>query len=377
MELDTVASPVAQKYLRLQSAKNVGPVCARKLIERFGSIDAVFAASVRELERVPDIGRGRAKGVWDARGSDNVGEELVAAARSGVRVICREDPDYPKLLAHICDPPVCLYVRGQLQPEDGVAVAVVGSRRCSHYGLEQAHRFGALLAQAGFTVVSGMARGADSAAHRGALEANGRTVAVMGNGLGHIYPPEHADLADEIAANGAVISELPMDTAPDAKNFPPRNRIIIGLALGVIVVEAGKPSGALITARLATEYNREVFAVPGRVDNPRARGTNALIRDGAAKLITCLEDVLDELGDVGRIMRPNADETEGLTPAPVLDEAERAIFDIITVDDTSLEHICNESKLSPAVVATTLTKLQMKGLIRQRPGNVFVRSRSV
>lgn len=374
------ASAVARKYLRLQTARNVGPVCTRKLIEHFGTIDRIFEASIGELERVDDVGRYRAQGIIQARGDDTADGEIAAAAKRNVRIICYEDEEYPKLLRHIPDPPVCLYVRGRLQPEDGVAMAVVGARRCSRYGAEQAHRFGALLAQAGFTVVSGLAWGADGGGHRGALSVSGRTVAVLGCGLGHIYPEAHAELAEEIVQNGAVISELPMDTVPDGKNFPPRNRIIVGMSLGVIVVEAGSKSGGLISARLGNEYNREVFAIPGLLGNPMAIGTNALIRDGHAKLITCLEDVLDELGDVGRLMQGSVSEEKEDQPVASavpanLDENGRAVLNSITFEETPLESICEESGLSPSAVAATLTKLQLQGLIAQHPGNLFVRRR--
>lgn len=391
VDIHEVASPAARRYLQLQRARHIGPICAQRLVSHFGSVDAVFAASLQQLERVEGIGRYRAEGVVQARADEPADLEIEAARRHGVRLICREDPDYPKLLLHTPDPPICLYVRGKLLPEDGLAVAIVGSRRTSHYGLEQAERFGGLLATAGFTVVSGMARGADGAAHRGALRAGGRTVAVLGSGLGNLYPPEHAELALQIQENGALLSELPIDTPPDPGNFPPRNRIIVGMALGVLIVEAGKQSGALISARLACEYNREVFALPGMVHNPYAFGTNALIRDGEAKLVTCLEDLLDELGEAGRLLRPTTTgDTEGKQetqvtrgsedvlsspPAPPLrlDENERLVLDAISCEGTPLDLIAENCTLSAPIVAANLTKLLIKGAIAQRPGNVFCR----
>lgn len=377
-DIDAVASSAARKYLRLQCADRVGPVCARKLVEHFGSIDGVFNASVAALERVEGIGLYRGRAVLSARDDEASQRAVALAAERGARVICWEDPDYPQLLKHTPDPPVCLYVRGRLEPEDGVAMAIVGSRRVTRYGLEQSGRFAALLAGAGFTIVSGLARGADAAAHRGALTANGRTVAVMGCGLGQIYPPEHAALAEEIVQRGALLSELPIDAPPEARNFLPRNRIIAGMSLGVIVTECGKRSGALATARYASEYNREVFAVPGQADNPRAHGSNALLRDNHAKLIMGLEDVLDELGDVGRIMQPQNQDAPDKQPehAPTpLDADEQAVMNTIALDDTPLEHICDHSGCTPAKVAATLTRLQMKGFVVQRPGNLFARRR--
>jgi DNA processing protein len=283
--------------------------------------------------------------------------------------------DYPAQLKHIPDPPLCLYVRGSLEPADAVAVAVVGSRRCSFYGIEQTRRFASGLASVGFTVVSGLARGIDGHAHRAALAAGGRTVAVLGNGLASVYPPEHAELADQVAASGAVVSELPMLVGPEAGHFPRRNRIIVGLSLGVIVVEAGRRSGALISARLASEYNREVFAVPGRVDVDNSAGTNSMIRGGQAKLAASLEDVLDELGDVGRIMVQPETDSPGQVPGAALPltPEEQRVIDSIGDDEADLEVVCQRSALGVAKVTATLTSLQLKGQVRRLPGNVYAR----
>ncbi len=375
-EVDAVASSVARKYLSLQRAPNVGPVCVRHLIEHFGSVDAVLDASTAALERIEGVGHARAAAIRNAARNDDADREIDRAAKIGARIICPEDDEYPRLLKHIADPPICLYIKGRLTADDRLALAIVGSRRCSRYGLEQAERFGALLAQSGFTVISGMARGADAAGHRGALFAGGRTIAVQGCGLAHIYPPEHKDLAAQIQQNGALISELPVDTAPEGNNFPPRNRIIVGMSLGVLIIEAGKRSGALISARLAADYDREAFALPGLLTNPYAFGTNSLIRDGSAKLVMCLDDILDELGQVGSLIRgesppPAGDGEPQATPR--LDEAETAILRHIGHEPTPLETICDESGLSPAAVASALTKLQMKSLIVQLPGNLFKR----
>ncbi len=226
-----------------------------------------------------------------------VDAELARAAAAGATVICPDDGTYPPLLREIPDPPLVLYVRGTIEPRDLNAVAIVGSRKCSLYGREQAERFSALLAGAGFTVVSGGARGTDTAAHRGAiLHPAGRTIAVLGSGVDVAYPPENAALFEQLARRGAVLSEYPMGTPPAAENFPKRNRIVSGMSRGVLVVEADERSGALITARQAADdHNRPVFALPGRVDNPLSSGPHALIRDGAV-LVTKLEDILDDLG---------------------------------------------------------------------------------
>ena len=372
----TVISDIARGYLRLQRVPDVGPIRARNLVTHFGSVGAIWSASMAELQHVEGIGPCVAESIFRSRDDKGVDEEIAKAVECELRILCPEDADYPKPLLHIPDSPICLYVRGVLQPADSVAVAIVGTRRCSHYGREQALRFGEALAGAGFTVVSGLARGIDGEAHRGALRAGGRTVAVLGNGLGSIYPREHEELAEEIAASGAILSELEVDIGPDFKNFPPRNRIIAGLSLGVIVVEAGEKSGALITARLATEYNREVFAVPGNVDRPaQTAGSNALIRDGQAKLITCLDDVLNELGEVGKALRPEP--SPGLADAPLfatanLAQHERSILEAVSSGIEEVEGICTTTRLDARSVTSTLTALQLRGLIRQLPGNRFV-----
>jgi DNA processing protein len=335
---------------------------------------------MRELEGVEGIGSKIAGTIFRARNDAEVDAEIAKAADAGVRIICPQDEEYPKALRHIPDPPPCLYIRGAVQAADAVAVGIVGTRRCSHYGHEQAVRFAEALAGAGFTIVSGLARGVDADAHRGALRAGGRTLAVLGNGLGTIYPPEHGELADEIETRGAVLSELPIDEGPDPSNFPGRNRVIAGLSLGIIVIEAGAKSGALITARLATEYNREVFALPGGVDRPHQNaGSNALIREGEAKLVTCLEDVLDELGRVGDVMRfsPEAGTAEYPDAAPAavakLATHEKAVLDAVVSGVEDGDDIGSQCGLPAARVNATLTILQLRGLIRQLPGNRFVK----
>jgi len=371
-----VVSAIGRQWLRLHLAGGVGPITCARLLEAFGTPEAVFEASSAQLQQVEGVGPKTARAICQSRDDGRVDRELALAEAAGVRILCRDDEDYPVGLRHIPDPPTCLYVKGTLQPDDAVAVAIVGTRRASHYGAEQARRFGYLLAQAGFTVVSGLARGIDSWAHIGALEAGGRTLAVLGNGLAHLYPPENAELAGRIIEAGALLSELPMETAPDAQNFPPRNRIIAGLTLGVIVVEGSRRSGAMITARLASEYNREVFAVPGRIDAVGSQGPNGLIRDHAAKLITCLEDVLDELGDVARALPSRSDPHPGRADdaGPRLDETERRIVGAIGEQERSISQICDATGLAASRVAASLTMLQLKGVVKQLAGGLFVRT---
>jgi len=307
-----VISDVGRQYLRLHMTPDVGPVRLRNLLQHFGSVEAVLSASIAELTQVEQIGPSTAASIFSHRRDDTGDREIERAADVGARILCLEDADYPPMLRRISDPPTCLYVRGDLRPTDGVALAIVGSRRCSHYGMEQARRFAEGLARAGMTIVSGLARGIDGAAHRAALDVGGRTLAVLGNGLASVYPPEHEDMAAEIVRSGALLSELAVDQPPDAKNFPPRNRIIVGLTMGVLVIEASRRSGALISARLANDCNREVFALPGRVDQLEySGGTNGAIREGWARPVTCVEDVLDDLAEVGRILAAGGAERPG------------------------------------------------------------------
>ena len=381
-DVDAPISEVAHRYLQLQLTADVGPIRLRNLIARFGSVDAVLSASMSELERVEGVGPHTAESIFRSRGADSVAREIARATACGLRILCLEDPAYPQPLRNIPDPPICLYVRGRLKPTDSVAVAIVGTRRCSHYGREQAVRFGEMLAGAGFTVVSGLARGIDGHAHRGAIQGGGRTIAVLGNGLASVYPPEHGDLADQVVQAGALVSEMPVDAQPLAESFPRRNRIIAGLSLGVVVIEAGPRSGALITARLASEYNREVFAVPGRVDRPDlTAGVHRLIRDGQAKLIARLEDVLDELGDVGQIMgrdvSPSApagvDEPNAASPPiPALTADEQAVFEAVADGAEDLDSIISKTGREMPRVMSSLTSLQLKALVSQLPGHRFV-----
>ncbi|MEK6674471.1 MAG: DNA-processing protein DprA [Planctomycetota bacterium] len=368
----------ARQYIRLHLACDVGPIRLRRLLQYFGTIEKVLSASSAELQRVEGVGPIVAKSIQDARNSPKAETEIVKAEAAGVRIVCQTDIDYPKALLNMPDAPICLYFRGDFSQTDTISVAIVGTRKCSHYGREQAIRFSQLLARAGFTIVSGLARGIDGCAHRGALEAGGRTIAVLGNGLSHIYPPEHKAMADEIAKRGTVISEVPMDCGPESKNFPGRNRLIAGLTLGTLVVEAGERSGALITARLASEYNREVFAVPGRLDDPdRSVGVNALIRDGGAKLVTCLEDILSELGEVAQKLDEPPDNKppsligESAVNAKELPTIEQLVYRSVENGLEEIDALGIATGLDAGRVSTVLTSLELKGLVRRLPGNRF------
>jgi len=360
-------------HLRLHLAEGVGAIRFKRLLEHFGDVEAVCGAGVGQLKQVSGVGPKAAQGIA-AVDEAAVDAELSLAREAGAEVLCLEDAAYPRALKLIDDPPPVLYVRGELAEADAVALGVVGSRRCTHYGLEQAERFGGLLGRAGFTVISGGARGIDSAAHRGALAAGGRTIAVMGCGLARIYPPENLKLFDRMIAErrGAVISELPMQVEVKAANFPRRNRIISGLSLGVLVVEAARRSGSLITARLAAEQGKDVFAVPGRVDSPFSQGTNALIADGAT-MATDLEDILDALDRVGEALK-SAGAVEAAKPAPPqpeLTKDEARLMGYLAEAELSLDELVRRSRLPAAKVTAAMTMLAIKGLVKQLPGGVF------
>lgn len=369
-------SEAAKTHLRWALTDGVGPILFARILEKFGSAEKALGVPATAFEAIEGIGRAKADNIARARDAAKSESELNATEEAGVAIICREDPLYPHSLKNIPDAPIVLFVKGEMLPTDQIAIAIVGSRRCSVYGSEQARRFGELLANAGFTIVSGLARGIDAFAHHGAIESGGRSVAVMGRGLGEIYPPENRALADHLLTNGAWISELPLATTVRATQFPARNRIIAGMSLGTLVVEAADRSGALITARLANEYNREVFVVPGRLQEATASGTNKLIRDGGGKLITCLEDILDELGDVGVNMRPqkntapttNSPPAKATTRPAALTPTEAKVMDALAADELLQDEVMAKTELPAAELFAALTALELKGLIKKLPG---------
>lgn len=373
----SVASERAVQCLRLHLTDGIGPIRFARILRRFGSIEAALDAPAAALARIDGIGSATADRIVAGRAAVDVEAEVARAAELGVRIVSVADEEYPPALKTIADPPPCLYVRGSLEAADAVALSIVGARQSTRYGHEQAERFGALAARAGLTVVSGMARGIDQAAHRGALAGQGRTLAVLGCGLAHVYPPDARELADRIAASGALLSELPIDAPPDEKNFPRRNRIIAGLGLGTLVVEASARSGAMITARLASEYNREVFAVPGRLDTPQAEGCHALIQRGEAKLVTHMGDILGELGEVGRKLMDTSEPAGEQPPArpaaatAALNPEQRALMTAFAEEPMTIDALVEVSGLSPARVAAELTTLQLLGVVRRVGGDQF------
>ncbi len=363
-----------EAYIALNLIDGIGPVRVRALLERFDRPENILEASRPDLMQVNGVGAEVARNITDWRETVKLDEELARIEKAGVQVVTREDAGYPKNLREIYDPPLVLYVRGTLTERDALAIGIVGSRRTTLYGQEMSRKLAYQLARVGVTVVSGLARGIDTAAHTGALQAKGRTVAVIGCGIDTVYPPENKKLADEIAAKGgAVVSEFPFGVKPDRQNFPMRNRIISGWSLGVVVVEANLKSGALITAKQAMEQGREVFAVPGRADSILSRGTNRLIKDGA-KLTEDAEDILTEF----EYLLPKRDKlTDAGAPArPALQftEHEAKVLAQISDEETVVDEIIRGSGLTSACVSATLLALEMKRVVRQLPGRQYVRN---
>ncbi len=358
--------------LKLNLVPGIGPRNQRNLIDYFGSARKVLEAGLHELSQVEGIGPKLSRLIDVARDSDEAAREWQSCQEHGFELRCLGDRNYPGNLSPIPDAPLLLYSRGSIEPADDIAVAIVGSRRCTHYGRQQAEKIGRALAMAGVTVVSGLARGIDAAAHRGALAGGGRTIAVSATGLLNVYPPEHKDLADQVAAQGAIVCETKLHQNASPGLFPQRNRIISGLSLGVIIIEARRKSGALHTARHAIEQGREVMAVPGNIDNPASEGCLDLIRDGAA-LIRSVDDVIESLGPLIEPVRTSA-ATEVHSPRELtLNDQEKAVLNLVTTEPRQLDEVLRDSPIESSRVLATLTVLEMKRMVRRLPGGLLVR----
>ncbi|HOF04653.1 MAG TPA: DNA-processing protein DprA [Syntrophales bacterium] len=377
-------------WLALKYVAGLGNIGVRNLLQSFGTPDRIFRAPLHMLEAVPGIGTKTAVNIKDFNDWKRVEAELSRAAQQQITIMTCQDSRFPKRLLFIYDSPFLLYVRGELRAED-INIAVVGSRTASAYGKFTTERLSRELALNGVTVVSGMARGIDTAAHRGALAVKGRTIAVLGSGIDVIYPPENEVLAQEIALCGAVISEFSLGTPPNAPNFPARNRIISGMSLGVVVVEATEKSGSLITARIALEQGREVFAVPGSIDAAGSRGTNRLIKEGA-KLIENVNDILDEIRP--QVFRAAFQEDTPLAPSatppsplvPPIKEASQKKAPHLSVlggkEETLIQNLSSRPRTVDELIAATgltasdvlsaLLQLELRGVIRQLPGNKYI-----
>jgi len=368
-------------WMGLTRIQGLGVRSAHKVIAHFGSPKAAYMASLTELE-ASGLAAPLCQSVFAQAGLKEAEKEIEAAAKAGCRLVDFGDVAYPPRLREIPSPPLVLYVKGDIHALSGHCVAVVGSRRPSAYGLQVARRLARDLAERNLVIVSGMARGIDSAAHHGALEAGGKTIAVQGRGMDGIYPSENKRLAEKIGASGAVISEFPLGTGPMPENFPIRNRVISGLSLGVLVVEASEYSGSLITARLATEHNREVFAVPGNITTAQSFGPNQLIKQGA-KLVGEWMDIVEEFPPEVRMqLLPSgeaSDEVQGVEDRGKLFEEsltpdQKKVFNALRVDETLfIDAILDSVELPQAQVLQVLLELEMNGLIRQLPGKNFIR----
>ncbi len=352
----------------LNMVPGVGPVRLRRLLETFETPERVLLARASELQTVEGIGREVAEAIAGWEKKVDLAAEMARVEEFGASIITQASTEYPSALREIHNPPILLYVWGTLTTADHRAIGVVGSRQTSHYGLESAKKLSYQLAYAGLTVVSGLARGIDTAAHQGALAAQGRTIAVIGSGLMDLYPPENRGLAEKIAASGAVISEFPMTFPPSPQTFPYRNRIVAGWGSGLLVVEAGLKSGALITAGQALEQGRLVYAVPGQIDRPTAAGSNRLIQQGA-KLVAGAGDILD---DLYALFPPSRKSAAASTPS-ALSADEETVLATIDISETPLDWIVTKSGLPMPKVASTLLALEMKRRVKQLPGQQFVK----
>jgi DNA processing protein len=354
----------------LNMLPQVGPVRVRRLTERFGSPAAILTATGSALRGVEGVGPEVSSVITSWKEHADLDAELGLIEKACARVLTQSDPEYPELLKEIHDPPIALYILGKLEQRDQRnGIGIVGTRKASHYATESAKKLGYQLAYAGLTVYSGLARGIDTSAHQAALAANGRTVAVLGSGLCHLYPEENIPLADRITAgSGAVLSEFPMGTSPSKQTFPKRNRIISGCSFGLLVVEAGLNSGALISAREAGEQGRSLYAVPGRIDHPGTLGSNRLIQQGA-KLVIDAGDILADLP----MLFAKPPELEKSQPHASLSGDDLAVYSAIGDDPTPVDTIIAASGLSPAVVSSRLLSLELGRHVRSAPGNRFIK----
>ncbi len=365
---------VREALVALNMVDQVGPVRMRQLLEHFGDAPAILAASRPELLRVRGIGEETATAIAAWEEGIDLQAELKRVDEFGCRVIIQSDADYPALLREIYDPPIVLYVKGGLTTKDKNAMAIVGSRLTTPYGQQTARRLAYQLAYVGVTVVSGGARGIDTAAHQGALSAKGRTIAVLGNGINLVFPPENVDLFERMTGQGAVITQFPFNRRADKQSFPIRNRIVAGMTMGTVVVEANLSSGALITANMAVENGRQVFAVPGRVDSPQSKGCHELIKKGA-KLCEGAEDILSEFEYLFPPSNREARDPAGTLPAIELSEHERRVYEALGPTEDSIDEIIHHSGLPASTVSVALLGLEMKRLLVQSPGRRYSRNR--
>jgi len=365
-----------EAYLALNLIPNVGPVRVRRLLEVFGDPASILRAPADRIRAIEGFGSELATALTKWEDTIDIQVEIRKVREKGLKVLITDDANYPAPLREIHNPPLVLYVWGELTEADRHAVALVGSRNCTHYGRKTAQKFAFQLGHAGYTVISGMARGIDTAAHEGAVASKGRTVAVLGSGIGQLYPPENEALARRIieGGQGAVVSEFPVDYPPDRQSFPLRNRIVSGWSCGVVVIEAAQRSGALITANMAAEQGRSVYAVPGPIDRPSSQGCNRLIQDGA-RLVMDGTDIVDDLNLLFPVaMAREAPELFPTGPLVELSETEQKVYDAIgDGEEVSIDDITTGSGLSGSEVSALLMRLEMKRLVKPLPGSRYVK----
>lgn len=366
-----------ESWIALSMVSEIGSATFRKLLSACGDPEAVFKEPLERLSRIPGVGERKARNIRNFSDWKSVERQVELLHKSGAIAVTYDSPEYPVMLRQIEDAPAILFVRGRIEDGDKFALAIVGSRKTSAYGRLVAERLSSELSVAGFTIVSGMARGIDTIAHTACMDSGGRTIAVLGSGIDRAYPSENRGLMERIVASGYVVSEFPFGTGPNRENFPRRNRLISGLSFGVVVVEAASGSGALITARSALEQNREVFAVPANINSPTSAGTNELIKKGA-KLIQKGDDIIEELapvlkGYVGAVKRLQA--AQGKTSPPksmaTITDEEKKLCDILTGEPVHIDELSRELSLSPASALALLLNLELKGIVRQAEGKRF------
>jgi DNA processing protein len=360
-------------WLALRGIPGVGPVLFHRLVQAFGSPARAFQTPLAELRTLRGVSDTLAQNILGFRHWDRVEEHVSRLKAFGAEILTLDDPSYPVRLKEIPFPPPLIFVKGEIKSEDSLALAIVGTRTASYYGKKVCRSLAKELARRGLTVVSGLARGIDTVAHQGALEGGGRTLAVLGCGLDVVYPPENLELYGRIQESGALISEYPLGTSPEAHNFPRRNRIISGLALGVLVVEAGVKSGTQITAQCALEQGREVLAVPGPINSPTSVGPHRLIQTGA-KLVQDVDDILAELPRVGAPVKTKAGAVpeSPIGPRPVLFQVDDPLLPLLGAEPLQLEELVQASHLPAADVMSRLTLLELQGLVRELPGKCYV-----
>lgn len=357
--------------LALKSIKRVGDYTIRKLVSALGSCEKVFEASREDITSIPGLGVRLWEEIKGFSEWDKIDRQIRYMKENNIRIIESGDPGYPANLRNIYKPPLYLFVQGEILPSDNTSVAIVGSRMCDNYGRKITRKISGSLAEMGITVVSGMAMGIDAVSHLSSMEKGGRTIAVLGNGIDIKYPTENRELYKRIPYQGAVISEFTMGTQPESGNFPKRNRIISGLSLGVVVIQASKNSGSLITASLATEQNREVLAVPGNIDAPLSAGTNMLIKQGA-RLVESVDDIIEEIGQLGNLAKNRENKVSRIKHQPDdLDEREKQIYTLLEKRPHHVDELAKKLNIDSSGILSMLLDLELRDIVEQTPGKYF------